>query len=287
MNRPFKHVLATFVLFIFFLGTVQTKSILVEGGVENIVLLANTEYLDGTPVIFFSEQLKNRIKVIIDKIDIVIVTGDDLNFLETVFLDETVAKKKKIIYMFKSKEEETKGTHKRLNLEEFNFLKQKPKKEISTYKKENQITVIEYRKINPTRYLINVKASKSFWLVFSESFHEGWKAYIRKKTEDREKKQKENKEPWSALFSAWKDRGKRIELKDHFIANVYANSWWVPVKMNPSQEESNTKSFEIILEYKPQRLFEVGVLISLLTLICCLSYLIYYGIKRIRLKKRE
>ena len=285
MNRPFKHVLATFVLFIFFLGAVHAKSILVEGGVENIVLLTNTEYLDGTPVIFFSEQLKDRIKEIIDKIDIVIVTGDDPNFLETVFLDETVAKKKKIIYILKSKEEEIERTNKRLNLEEFNVLKQKPKEEISTYKKEDQKTFLEYRKINPTRYLVKVKTSKSFWLVFSESFHEGWKAYVRKKAEDRKKKEKESKEPWSALVNAWKDRENRVELKDHFIANGYANSWWVPVKMNSSKGESNPKSFEIILEFKPQRLFEVGVFISLLTLICCLSYLVYDGIKRKRKKK--
>ena len=130
-----------------------------------------------------------------------------------------------------------------------------------------------------------MKASRSFWLVFSESFHEGWKAYIRKKTEDREKKTKETKEPWSALVNAWKDRENRIELKDHFIANGYANSWWVPVEINYSQGQSNTRSFEIILEFKPQRLFEVGVFISLVTLICCLSYLVYYGIKRKRKKK--
>ena len=192
MKKSFKHILAIFVLFIFSLGTVYAESILVEGGAENIILLANAGYLDGTPVIFFSKQLKNRIKEIIDKIDIVIVTGDDPNFLETVFLDETVAKKKKIIYMLKSKEEEIEKTGERLNLEEFNLLKQKPREEISTYKKEGQITDIEYRKINPTRYLVKVKTSKSFWLVFSESFHESWKAYVRKKVENRKKKAKES-----------------------------------------------------------------------------------------------
>lgn len=283
--RTFKYILSFLVLFTFTLEMAHGKSILVEGGVENIVLLANTEYLDGTPVIFFSEQLKDKTKEIIDKIDIIIVTGDDPNFPETVFLDETITKKIKIIYILKSKEKETKGTHKRLNLKEFNFLKQKPTQKIISHK-EDQKTFIEYKRINPTRYLVNVKASKSFWLVFSESFHEGWKAYLRKKIENRKKKAKESKEPWSALVSTWKDRGKRIELKDHFIANGYANSWWVPVELNSSQEESNIKLFEIIFEFKPQRLFEIGVFISLLTLICCFSYLIYDGIKRIRLKKR-
>ena len=138
----------------------------------------------------------------------------------------------------------------------------------------------EYKKINPSRYLIDVKTSESFWLVFSESFHEEWKAYIRKNAQGKKKKTSENREPGLALVSAWKNRENRIELKDHFIANGYANSWWVPVEINSSQGKSNTNSFEIILEFKPQRLFEIGIFISMLTLICCLSYLVYYGIKK-------
>jgi hypothetical protein len=34
------------------------------------------------------------------------------------------------------------------------------------------------------------------------------------------------------------------------------------------------KEFEIILEFKPQRLFEIGVVISLATLVGCVGYLI-------------
>jgi len=282
--RFFKHILVFLTLFTFNLETIYAESILIEGGVENIVLLANTEYLDGTPVIFFSEQLKDRTKEIIDKIDVVIVTGDDPDFFNIAFLDETTAKKTKIIYMLKSKEKKTKITSERLDLEEFDFLKQKPIQKIISHN-EDQKTFVEYKRVNTSRYLINVKRSKSFWLVFSESFHEGWKAYVRKKTEDGEKKTKESKEPWSALVNAWKDRENRIELKDHFIANGYANSWWVPVEINSPRGEFSPKSFEIILEFKPQRLFEVGALISLLTFICCLSYLIYDSIKRVRLKK--
>ena len=35
------------------------------------------------------------------------------------------------------------------------------------------------------------------------------------------------------------------------------------------------KKFQIVLEYKPQRLFEVGLFISGLTLVGCLGYLGY------------
>ena len=103
--------------------------------------------------------------------------------------------------------------------------------------------------------------------------------------EGKKKKTKESSESWSALVSTWRDKENRIELKDHLIANGYANSWWVPVEINSSQGNYNTKSFEIILEFNPQRLFELGALISLVTLIFCFSYLFYVGIKRKRLKK--
>ena len=91
--------------------------------------------------------------------------------------------------MLKSKEEKTKITSERLDLEEFNLLKRKLRNKISSPKKDKD-TIIDYKKINPTRYLVKVKTSKSFWLVFSESFHEGWKAYVRKKAKNREKKKR-------------------------------------------------------------------------------------------------
>jgi hypothetical protein len=136
---------------------------------------------------------------------------------------------------------------------------------------------IDFKKINPTRYLVMVKkARKPFWLVFSESFHEGWKGYIRKGSGG----EKQGNEPWSALWSAWKDRGRRIEIKEHFLVNGYANSWYV----RPSQAEAD--QFDIILEFKPQRLFEIGVIISALTLLGCIGYLFASYIRR-RSKKKN
>ncbi len=50
----------------------------------------------------------------------------------------------------------------------------------------NNTPTLEFKKINPTKYRIRVhNASTSFPLVFSENFHDGWKAYIvRYKKED-------------------------------------------------------------------------------------------------------
>ena len=179
---------------------------------------------------------------------------------------------------------------------------------------------IEFKKINPTRYIVDVHGAKGpFTLVFSESFHKGWKAYIRRSTisqqsivESRESRVdsresavktgdhrlKTNNEPWSALWSAWKDRGNRVEIKDHFVVNGYANGWIVDPSIVGSQQSmvdsrqstvdsrqsavdsqrsvvGSPQSFEIILEYKPQRFFEIGLIISGLTLLGCIGYLGY------------
>ncbi|MBA7494997.1 hypothetical protein ES702_05576 [subsurface metagenome] len=147
-------------------------------------------------------------------------------------------------------------------------------------------TQVEFRKINPTRYRVQVKTGKSFWLVFSESFHPGWKAYIRQSPGVRG--QGVNFE-WSMVLSGLQDWGKRVELKEHYLVNGYVNAWWVPVgeltATSPekkyqairSPDDSNQpgmKEFEIILEFKPQRLFEIGVVISLATLLGCVGYLV-------------
>lgn len=148
---------------------------------------------------------------------------------------------------------------------------------------------ITFKKINPTRYVVNVRADKTFWLVFSESFHAGWKAYVRQNTEYRSQKSEVNAktEHWSALISAWKDNGKRVELTEHQMVNGYANGWYVPVvhkseaRNQISEKENMPAQFQIVLEYKPQRLFEIGVLISGITFISCIGYLGYSGIRKL------
>jgi hypothetical protein len=47
--------------------------------------------------------------------------------------------------------------------------------------KDEKLPIIEFKKINPTKYRIRVhRASGVFPLVFSESFNEGWKTYLSK-----------------------------------------------------------------------------------------------------------
>ncbi|WP_176229675.1 hypothetical protein [Candidatus Hakubella thermalkaliphila] len=137
---------------------------------------------------------------------------------------------------------------------------------------------VDFRKINPTRYEVSVDAQEPFWLVFSESYHEGWKAYLVDTSGKGQIANKAEDRPWyewSALLTWLFEGRRRIELKDHYLVNAYANGWYVP----------QTGQYKITLEFVPQRLFEIGVLISGTTLLGCLGYLGYDWRKRRRARK--
>lgn len=106
---------------------------------------------------------------------------------------------------------------------------------------------IKQRKINPTRYIVDVdwngSAPRPFWLVFNESYNDGWKAYVDDLSE--------GTAPvlMNSMFSA---EGRYIE--DHVTLNGYANGWWV--------DTGKSGRYEITIEYSPQRFFNRGVLLS-------------------------
>lgn len=118
---------------------------------------------------------------------------------------------------------------------------------------------LKFKKVNPTRYVVDVESAKGpFVLVFSEGFHEGWSAYIRE--------EKSDKEEWSALANMLRDNSHSVLLKDHFLVNGYANGWTVPVKKG---------KFQLVIEYRQQRLFEAGLLVSFSTLFGCVGFLLF------------
>jgi|GEM_PF-6853565 len=98
---------------------------------------------------------------------------------------------------------------------------------------------ISFECVNPTFYKVQVyNATAPFVLVFSETFDDGWKAFISERNQ--------------------------IPDRYHFVANGFANAWYV----------NQTENFTITLEYVPQRLFNVSLLISILTLASLLMYII-------------
>jgi hypothetical protein len=108
-------------------------------------------------------------------------------------------------------------------------------------------TSIAYQEINPTQYTVKVKTSEPFYLVFSESYDNGWVATI---------------------------NGQQIPDQYHFTANGYANGWYI----------NKTGTYTITLEFTPQNLFYTGAAISITTLIICTAYVSKNKIKNISRK---
>jgi hypothetical protein len=95
---------------------------------------------------------------------------------------------------------------------------------------------ITFDKIDPTRYHVHVtNATHPYYLVFSESYHPKWRAYIG----DRE-----------------------VAEENHLVANGYANAWYV----------DEIGDYDISLEYTSQRLLERTLVLSGIALIAGILY---------------
>ncbi|MEM0236094.1 MAG: hypothetical protein QW628_12310, partial [Thermofilum sp.] len=103
---------------------------------------------------------------------------------------------------------------------------------------------LTYERVDPTKYIVHVNTSHPFFMVFSESYHKDWVAYV---------------------------DGQQIPDEYHFMANGYANAWYI----------NKTGSFTITLEFWPQKLFYIGSTISITTLILCVLYVSKDKIKAI------
>jgi hypothetical protein len=131
---------------------------------------------------------------------------------------------------------------------------------------------ISFKRINPTKYVAQVSgATNPYLLVFSELFHSGWKGYIRETSSPKSKVQS----PKSSLWDTWFK--KPLPENKHFLVNGYANSWWI----------EKQGDYEIVLEFWPQRLFYIGLMISGITLLFCLGYLVWQPLRRRIAKRRE
>lgn len=148
---------------------------------------------------------------------------------------------------------------------------------------ERNIPKITFIKINPTKYKVKVEEAKEpYTLVFSESFHQGWKAYI---SDQRPVTSDQHGEVVASYFDGEIEEGthknvfldrnsfetlgkKSIPEERHLLVNGYANSWYIT-----PEDVGGKENYEIVIEFWPQRLFYVSLGVSLITLLGCLGYL--------------
>jgi len=159
-----------------------------------------------------------------------------------------------------------------------------------------QTPKITFVKINPTKYRVKIEGAKDpYTLIFSESFHEGWKMYINGLKNDglTDYELKNYGETVASYFggdikegthrntflekATFETLGKKPISEDkHLLVNGYANSWYIT-----PEDAGGKQDYELIIEFAPQRLFYIGLFISLLTLISCLGYIMFSTIKKL------
>lgn len=113
---------------------------------------------------------------------------------------------------------------------------------------------LNFERISSTKYRVSVKNnSGTFLLVFSELYDKDWKAYINNPTE-------------SVKFN-------QIPSENHIIVNGYANGWVV----------ENPGDLEIVIEFWPQKLLYIGLLVSSISITGGLAFIVrklYLNLKR-------
>jgi len=184
-----------------------------------------------------------------------------------------------------------KGNHKYEKLKNATFsvewaiLEPNPKSQFPISKSEPEIT---FKKINPTKYLVKVEGAKGpFWLVFSESFHKQWHLYQFPIPNSQFPKFEEIVADYPELKVKEAKHLMRFTPQDikylfgkplpagHYLVNGYANGWYIePKKLGLG------KDFVLVIYFWPQSLFYLGLFVSGLTFLSCITYLIYNFIRR-------
>jgi|GEM_PF-6361190 hypothetical protein len=144
---------------------------------------------------------------------------------------------------------------------------------------------ITFIRENPTQYKLLVeRANAPYTLIFSESFSREWKAFVNIKTPLRSEYSKPAASylngdimevPHTESFfggGIFNTLGlTAIPDSHHNVVNGYANSWYI----TPA-DASGKESYEIIIEYTPQKIFYVTILISLVSGVIGLAYLVLF-----------
>ena len=129
---------------------------------------------------------------------------------------------------------------------------------------------INFVDVNPTRKNVHIKgATKSFFLVMSEQYHEKWQAQFYNNKID------------GSLERLWPfTHPDRIADEQHFAYMTFLNGWYVDIERYCDQEDrcrrNNDGSYdiELVVEFASQKWFYIGAIISESTaviLLLCLS----------------
>ncbi len=129
---------------------------------------------------------------------------------------------------------------------------------------------IEFYRKNPTKYIVSINnAPQEYDLVLGQSFHNGWKVYYNQN--------EQIIDTINTLHGLDQNPFETLKLpviaeNSHKIANGYANSWTINSDMT-----ENRASYSLVIEFYPQRIFYIGLIVSFATIIT--SFAVWIGNK--------
>lgn len=133
--------------------------------------------------------------------------------------------------------------------------------------KAPQISINSVKQSSPTNISISAGAAESGVIVYQDAFNPGWQLFVN-------------------------NGAHRAELRDHFVANAFSNGWYIDVdklckeQKLCKQNADGTYDMELVAEFTPQRWFYIGLIISGTTLVLCLGYLGWYGLRKYRRRRQ-
>jgi hypothetical protein len=114
--------------------------------------------------------------------------------------------------------------------------------EVNKYDQDCMIdNIYSYKMVNPTFWKVQINSTEPFMLSFAESYDPLWEARVYK-------------------------NGKLVEKSKPVPLYGVINGFWI---------NTTGENLEIVIRYKPQDYFEIGLIISGTTLAACIAYLIY------------
>lgn len=118
---------------------------------------------------------------------------------------------------------------------------------------------VEFSEINPTLYNVRVDAATPFWLVLNTAYNEGWGAYL----EDG---------AWQQLSIFLGQSG----VKEHINYHGF-NAWYI----------EQTGDVSVTLQYYPQLTYYASIMVSGVTIMIIVVYLLSSRVDLLTLRKRE
>lgn len=182
------------------------------------------------------------------------------NHYESYFVPEAQANNLTVFFYSRSNGERTTNLYDNVRLELTSLVSTYLSEE-SAPAKPTQPIVESFTRINPTMIKVTMRPGAGM-LVFNESFHKGWKAYIVPSG-------KVSGDLQSQLMIS--DPGTLIP--DHQTVNGFANGWWIDPARYPGL--SGQESYTVLLRYEPQKMLYSGLGVMGGALVITTGYLSY------------